>query len=74
MTSSHISSLNLVTVISSICNVSRQRPEHFPQVLSALESLHVNLPPTLGTVGETPPNLPMTKLRCEQCSSRFRAK
>uniref|UniRef100_A0A915DEG5 Symplekin/Pta1 N-terminal domain-containing protein n=1 Tax=Ditylenchus dipsaci TaxID=166011 RepID=A0A915DEG5_9BILA len=49
LASSHISSLNLVTVISCLCTVAKQRPEYFPQVISALESLHVNLPPTLGT-------------------------
>ncbi|KAI1712308.1 symplekin [Ditylenchus destructor] len=49
MSSSHISSLNLVTVIGCLCNVAKQRPEHLSQVISALESLHVNLPPTLGT-------------------------
>lgn len=32
MSSSHISSLNLVTVISCLCNIARQRPEHLPQV------------------------------------------
>lgn len=32
MASSHISSLNLVTVVSCVCNIAKQRPEHFPQV------------------------------------------
>ncbi|KAL3096947.1 hypothetical protein niasHS_002663 [Heterodera schachtii] len=47
--STHITSLNLVTAISCICNISRQRPEKMPDVIGALEQLHLNLPPTLGT-------------------------
>uniref|UniRef100_A0A1I8BMH1 DUF3453 domain-containing protein n=1 Tax=Meloidogyne hapla TaxID=6305 RepID=A0A1I8BMH1_MELHA len=49
MASTHITSLNLVTAISSTCNVARQRPEKMADVVSALEQLHLNLPPTLGT-------------------------
>ncbi|KAI3418914.1 hypothetical protein GPALN_008011 [Globodera pallida] len=47
--STHITSLNLVTAISCICNIARQRPEKMPDVIGALEQLHLNLPPTLGT-------------------------
>nr|CAD2167592.1 unnamed protein product [Meloidogyne enterolobii] len=49
MASTHITSLNLVTAISSTCNIARQRPEKMADVVSALEQLHLNLPPTLGT-------------------------
>uniref|UniRef100_A0A183C1G2 DUF3453 domain-containing protein n=1 Tax=Globodera pallida TaxID=36090 RepID=A0A183C1G2_GLOPA len=45
--STHITSLNLVTAISCICNIARQRPEKMPDVIGALEQLHLNLPPTL---------------------------
>lgn len=33
LASSHISSLNLLTVISCVCNIARQRPENFSQVI-----------------------------------------
>jgi symplekin len=49
MSSAHISSLNLLTIISCLANIARQRPEELEKVLCALETLHVNLPPTLGT-------------------------
>lgn len=49
MASTHITSLNLVTAISCTCNIARQRPERMPDVVGALEQLHLNLPPTLGT-------------------------
>ncbi|KAH7694410.1 symplekin [Aphelenchoides avenae] len=48
MASTHISSLNLITVISCLVSICRQRPERLLQVITALETLHVNLPPTLG--------------------------
>ncbi|KHN82354.1 Symplekin [Toxocara canis] len=47
--SAHISSLNLLTCLSSICNIAHQRPQFMHRVIGALESLHVNLPPTLAT-------------------------
>lgn len=50
MSSTHISSLNLVAVIGCVCNIARQRPEeHMNPVLLAIEQLNLNLPPTLGT-------------------------
>lgn len=39
MASSHISSLNLVTVVSCVYNIARQRPENFPQVFFAFLSV-----------------------------------
>ncbi|VDN17924.1 unnamed protein product [Gongylonema pulchrum] len=40
ISSAHITSLNLLTCLTCICNIAQQR---------ALEALHVNLPPTLAT-------------------------
>ncbi|VDD86123.1 unnamed protein product [Enterobius vermicularis] len=47
LASPHISSLNLLTCLSCVCSVAQQRPQFMPRVIAALESLHVNLPPTL---------------------------
>lgn len=47
MASPHISSINLITVMSSLCNIAKQRPAFFSRVVQAYEALHVNLPPTL---------------------------
>ncbi|KAG1653301.1 Symplekin [Nymphon striatum] len=46
--SPHISSVNLMACMGSICVIAKQRPELFmSKVVQALEALHVNLPPTL---------------------------
>ncbi|GMS80132.1 hypothetical protein PENTCL1PPCAC_2307 [Pristionchus entomophagus] len=45
----HISSQNLLTVLSALCNIVRQRPEFLQKVVDAIDVLQVNLPPTLGT-------------------------
>lgn len=45
--SPHISSINLMTVMNSLCNIAKQRPVFFGRVVQAFEALHVNLPPTL---------------------------
>lgn len=45
--SPHISSINLMTVMGSITNIARQRPDYFSKVVQAFEALQVNLPPTL---------------------------
>ncbi|KAK3799191.1 hypothetical protein RRG08_054320 [Elysia crispata] len=45
--SPHISSINLMTVMNSLANIAKQRPEFFDQVVQSFEALHVNLPPTL---------------------------
>lgn len=45
--SPHISSINLMTVMNSLANVAKQRPEFFDQVVQSFEALNVNLPPTL---------------------------
>uniref|UniRef100_A0A158R605 DUF3453 domain-containing protein n=1 Tax=Syphacia muris TaxID=451379 RepID=A0A158R605_9BILA len=47
LASPHISSLNLLTCLSCVCSIAQQRPQFMPRVIAALESLHVNLPPTL---------------------------
>ncbi|EFO27641.2 symplekin [Loa loa] len=47
--SAHISSLNLLTCLTCICNIAQQRPQFMQRVVGALEALHVNLPPTLAT-------------------------
>ncbi|KAI6198275.1 Symplekin [Aphelenchoides fujianensis] len=49
LSSSDIASQTLLTVVQVVCNIARQRPVYMLQVVSALESLHVNLPPTLAT-------------------------
>lgn len=46
--SPHISSANLMTCMGSLANVAKQRPSKFmSKVITALEMLHANLPPTL---------------------------
>uniref|UniRef100_A0A8D8LHY2 Symplekin n=3 Tax=Cacopsylla melanoneura TaxID=428564 RepID=A0A8D8LHY2_9HEMI len=45
--SSHISSVNLMASMGSIVNIARMRPQFTGRVVSALELLHTNLPPTL---------------------------
>lgn len=45
----HISSQNLLTVLSALCNIARLRPEFLSKVVDAIDVLQVNLPPTLGT-------------------------
>lgn len=42
LASSHISSLNLVTVVSCVCNIAKQRPEHFPQVYFIFNILKIS--------------------------------
>ncbi|KAL3985802.1 hypothetical protein ACH3XW_40140 [Acanthocheilonema viteae] len=49
ISSAHISSLNLLTCLTCICNIAQQRPQFMQRVVGALEALHVNLPPTLAT-------------------------
>lgn len=49
MSSAHISSLNLLTCLSCVCSIAQQRPQFMQRVIGAVESLHVNLPPTLAT-------------------------
>lgn len=45
--SPHISSVNLMASMGAIVNVARLRPQFIGRVVSALELLHTNLPPTL---------------------------
>ena len=45
--SPHISSVNLMACMGSLTLIARCRPSYIGQVISALESLHANLPPTL---------------------------
>ncbi|QQP41409.1 Uncharacterized protein FKW44_015766, partial [Caligus rogercresseyi] len=45
--SSHISSANLMTCMSGLTNIAKQRPSFLPRVMTALEMLQANLPPTL---------------------------
>uniref|UniRef100_A0A1I7YMY2 DUF3453 domain-containing protein n=1 Tax=Steinernema glaseri TaxID=37863 RepID=A0A1I7YMY2_9BILA len=49
MSSAHIPSLNLLTCIGCVAEIARQRPEYMQKVISALEQLQFNLPPTLST-------------------------
>ena len=43
----HISSANLMTTMGSLTNIARARPTFMPRVITALEMLQANLPPTL---------------------------
>ena len=43
----HISSANLMTTMGSLTNIARARPTFMPRVVTALEMLQANLPPTL---------------------------
>ena len=43
----HISSANLMTTMGSLTNIARARPVFMPRVITALEMLQANLPPTL---------------------------
>lgn len=46
--SSHISSANLMTTMGAITNIAKARPHLFmAKVITAMEMLHANLPPTL---------------------------
>ena len=46
--SAHISSANLMTCMSSLTSIAKMRPNSFfASVITALEMLHANLPPTL---------------------------
>ncbi|XP_064621596.1 symplekin-like [Lineus longissimus] len=45
--SAHISSVNLITTMSSLTMIGKQRPQFIAKVIQGFESLHVNLPPTL---------------------------
>ncbi|KAK0411598.1 hypothetical protein QR680_005736 [Steinernema hermaphroditum] len=49
MLSTHIPCINLLTCIGCICEIARQRPGFMQKVISALERLQFNLPPTLST-------------------------
>lgn len=44
-TSPEISSINLMSCISTLCTVARQRPIHISTVIQSFELLHANLPP-----------------------------
>ena len=45
--SEHISSANLMTTMGSLSNIAKLRPQFMPKVITALEMLQANLPPTL---------------------------
>ena len=45
--SSHISSANLMTCMGALTNIAKVRPQFMPKVITALEMLQANLPPTL---------------------------
>ena len=45
--SAHISSANLMTCMGSLTNIAKLRPSFMSAVITALEMLHANLPPTL---------------------------
>ena len=45
--SEHISSANLMTAMGSLSNIAKIRPQFMPKVITALEMLQANLPPTL---------------------------
>ncbi|KAJ0176277.1 hypothetical protein K1T71_008451 [Dendrolimus kikuchii] len=45
--SQHISSVNLMTCMTSLCLIAKLRPKFMPNVIQALGDLHTTLPPTL---------------------------
>ncbi|KAL0272117.1 UNVERIFIED_CONTAM: hypothetical protein PYX00_005209 [Menopon gallinae] len=45
--SPHISSVNLMTCMGSLVLIAKLRPQFMAKVVTALETLHINLPPTL---------------------------
>lgn len=47
--SPHISSANLLTCLGVVTNIAKSRAEFMARVVSAIESLYNNLPPTLTT-------------------------
>lgn len=49
MGSQHISSANLFACVGALTNIGKHRPVFLDQVISAIEHLHSNLPPTLST-------------------------
>ncbi|KAL1131945.1 hypothetical protein AAG570_011556, partial [Ranatra chinensis] len=47
--SAHISSANLMACMGSLTTIAKLRPQFMGKVVTALETLHINLPPTLST-------------------------
>ncbi|XP_063385231.1 symplekin [Cydia fagiglandana] len=45
--SQHISSVNLMACMTTLCLISKFRPKYMPRVVQALGDLHTTLPPTL---------------------------
>lgn len=45
--SQHISSVNLMACMTTLCLLSKFRPQYMPRVIQALGDLHTTLPPTL---------------------------
>ena len=49
LSSSSTSLLHLIAALTAMARIARARPEFVHQMIEAFESLHQNLPPTLGT-------------------------
>ena len=45
--SAHISSANLMACMGSLTHIVRSRPQFLEKIVTAMEMLHANLPPTL---------------------------
>ncbi|XP_037873084.1 symplekin [Bombyx mori] len=45
--SQHISSVNLMACMTTLCSLAKFRPKYLPRVIQALGDLHTTLPPTL---------------------------
>ena len=45
--SAHISSANLMACMGSLTHIAKSRPQLLEKIVSAMENLHANLPPTL---------------------------
>lgn len=45
--SQHISSVNLMACMTTLCLIAKLRPKYMPDVIQALGDLHTTLPPTL---------------------------
>lgn len=63
--SQHISSANLFACIGALMNIAKHRPEFMGRVVSGIELLSTNMPPTLSS---TQVNSIRKKLKTELCA------
>ncbi|KAK4880146.1 hypothetical protein RN001_008292 [Aquatica leii] len=63
--SQHVSSANLFACLGALTNIAKNRPEFMGRVITGIELLHSNMPPTLSS---TQVNSVRKKLKTELCS------